>query len=58
MISTRFVTGAEPLQRFFRGGEADGFGLRNLRDDLGEHRQVGLHVVDDEDFIRGGAGDW
>ena len=27
----------EPVQRFFRRGEADGFGLRNLRDDFGEN---------------------
>ena len=45
-----------PLQRFHRGGEADRLGLGNLRNDLGEDRQIGLNVVDDEDFVRGGVG--
>ncbi len=46
----RRIVGRAPGQRVARFAEADGFGLGNLRDDLREHREVGLDVVDHEDL--------
>ncbi len=45
----RFV-GRAPAQRVDRRGETDGFDFGNLGDDLREHLEVELDVVDDEDL--------
>jgi len=52
----RRVVGGTPGQRVARRREADRFGLGNLGDDLREHGQVQLDVVDDEDLGQGVGG--